>query len=110
MVDKVDANFKMILTIVNKGDGTKVVEISKRFGCDGGTILPGKGTGPKDTNFFGIKMDPEKDVVISLVQEHCAEEVLKAISKAVKISKPGTGVSFVLRTNFTSGISHLINE
>lgn len=110
MIEKVDAKFKMILTIVNKGQGTKVVQISKRFGCDGGTIIPGKGTGPQNTNIFGIKMDPEKDIVISLVKESCADDVLNAICKTVKISKAGTGVSFILSTNFTTGIAHLINQ
>lgn len=110
MVDTVDTEFKMILTIVNKGEGTRVVEISKRFGCDGGTILPGKGTGPQNGQFFGINMDADKDVVLSLVKKDCTDEVLKAICKAVKISKPGTGISFVLNTNFATGIAHLLNE
>ncbi len=110
MKNIVETPHKVILTIVNKGQGTRVVEISKRFGCEGGTILPGKGTGIRDSSFFGIQMTPEKDVVLSIVAEDCVDNVLNAICKAVKIRKKGNGISIVLGTKLTAGMAHLIND
>lgn len=110
MAEIVAKPHKVILTIVNKGVGTRVVEVSKRFGCEGGTILPGCGTGRNESSFWGIHFNPEKDIVLSIVAEDCVDEVLKAIGKAAKISKKGNGVAMVLGIKMTAGMAHLITN
>lgn len=109
MIDIIKSKQKLLITIVNKGMATKVVRVSKRIGCEGGTILPGKGTGRKDiTSFLGIAFNPEKEVVFSLVGENEAEQVLNAISKMAKLGKPGNGVAFVVNVKSVAGIAHLL--
>jgi len=109
MVDTLRLKQKLLITIVNKGMASKVVRVSKRAGCDGGTILPGKGTGRKDiTTFLGIAFNPEKEVVFSLVRDEDAEHVLNAISKMAKLGKPGNGVAFIVNVKSATGIAHLL--
>jgi nitrogen regulatory protein P-II 1 len=111
MVDIIKSKSKLLITIVNKGTASKVVRASKRAGCEGGTILPGKGTGHREhTNFLGLTFSPEKEVVFSIVNEDKAEHILNAISKTAKLGKPGNGVAFILNLKSVTGIAHLLED
>ena len=65
---KNDNQYKLIVTIVIKGMGTRVVEASKRAGARGGTILLGRGTAPPSVyqNILGITFNPEKEIILTL--------------------------------------------
>lgn len=109
MVDCVSKKYKLLITIVNKGIASKVVRASKRVGCEGGTILPGTGTGIHEkSSFFGLNMNPEKEVVFSLVPQDEAEHILNAISKAAKLGIAGNGIAFVVNVRTATGIAHMI--
>lgn len=111
MLEQIKSNHKLLVTIVNKGMATKVVEISKRVGCEGGTILPGKGTGYREfSTFLGSSFDPEKEVVFSLVDKDDADNVLNAICKAAKLGIPGNGIAFILSIKSVTGIAHLFEQ
>jgi len=111
MTDCVSTPHKLLITIVEKGLGSSVVEVTKEAGCHGGTIVPGKGTRRESSrSFFGFTFDPEKDIIISLVHRDMAQQVLDEITKAVQLDKPGTGIAFVLDVGTTTGIAHLLNQ
>ncbi len=42
-----DIDFKLIVTIIKKGEATRVVAASKKAGAKGGTIFYGRGTAKK---------------------------------------------------------------
>ena len=55
----------MILAICNNGFADEVMEVAKKVGAKGGTILHGRGSVQKDAlQFLSITIEPEKDVVI----------------------------------------------
>lgn len=45
-------NHKLLVTIVKKGLSQKVIKASKQAGAEGGTTIPGKGTGLAQKNFW----------------------------------------------------------
>jgi nitrogen regulatory protein PII len=103
-----DANsiFDLIVTIVGKGFAEEVVEASKNAGAQGGTILTGRGTSiHENAKLFGIPIEPEKEIVLTLVPKKKTEDILDAISKAVDIEKPLKGIAFVLEVEKTAGLS-----
>ena len=88
-------NLEMIVTIVDRGVGEDVNEYSKQAGANGGTILHGKGTSTKEKNrFFGLEIEPEKDIVLTLVPDTLTATVMDAIGKGLKIDQPGNGICF----------------
>jgi nitrogen regulatory protein PII len=103
--------FDLIVTIVDKGYATDVIDASKKAGAEGGTIMNGRGSGIHETKkLFGIPIEPEKDIILTLIDRNKTEPVLKAISDKINLDKPGKGIAFVLAVEKTVGISHLINE
>lgn len=101
----------LIVTIVPKGQSDKIVAASKRAGAEGGTILYGRGTGIHEhKKLFGLSIEPEKEIILTLIPEHRTDEILEAIVEAGQLDKPGTGVGFVLDARKIVGINHLIEE
>ncbi|WP_280768737.1 P-II family nitrogen regulator [Salipaludibacillus daqingensis] len=101
--------FDLIMTIVNKGDAGKVIDASNRGGAEGGTVINGRGSGIHEkAKLLSIAIEPEKDIVLTLIKKNSTKDVLKAIEEDVKINQPGKGISFVLPVEQTVGIHHLM--
>ncbi|NLF45221.1 MAG: P-II family nitrogen regulator [Syntrophomonadaceae bacterium] len=100
-------SFDLIVTIVNKGKAEKVVEVSKQAGAEGGTILFGRGTGIHEkAKLFGIPIEPEKEIVLTLIPRAKTQIVLDAILNHTDLCKPGKGIAFVLPVDKIAGIHH----
>ncbi|RWZ60917.1 P-II family nitrogen regulator [Halobacillus fulvus] len=103
--------YDLIITIVNKGDSEQVVEASKKAGAEGGTILTGRGTGiHEQAKLFNITIEPEKEVVLTLIRKRKTDRVLEAIEQEAHLNVPGKGIAFVLDVERTVGINHLLNQ
>ncbi|MEW6622754.1 MAG: P-II family nitrogen regulator [Bacillota bacterium] len=104
-------NHDLIITIVNKGNSEKVVEASKRAGAEGGTLICGRGTGIHEhAKLFGITIEPEKEIVLTLIKRELCEKVLDAITEETDLNKPGKGIAFVLEVERVVGINHLLKQ
>jgi len=103
--------YDVIVTIVNKGYSEKVIEASKKAGAEGGTILNGRGTGiHEQAKLFSIQIEPEKEIVLTLIDREKTDDVLKAIMVEGELEKPGKGIAFVLEVERTIGINHILNR
>ncbi|MDX9872562.1 MAG: P-II family nitrogen regulator [Clostridia bacterium] len=100
--------YDLIVTIVNKGFSEKIIQSSRKAGAHGGTIIHGRGTGiHEDAKIFGISIEPEKEVILTLIKKDLTEVVLEAIMAAGELKKPGKGIAFVLDISKVAGISHI---
>lgn len=103
--------YDLIVTIVNKGDCEKVIDASKRAGAEGGTILSGRGTGiHEQAKLFNILIEPEKEVVLTLINKEKTNDVLKAIEEEAELNTAGKGIAFVIGVEQTIGINHVLNQ
>ncbi|MBP2242188.1 nitrogen regulatory protein PII [Cytobacillus eiseniae] len=101
--------YDVIVTIVNKGHSERVVDASKKAGAEGGTILNGRGTGiHEQAKLFSFTIEPEKEIILTLIDRRKTEQVLQAIMVEGELEKPGKGIAFVLEVERTIGICHLI--
>ena len=101
-------NFDCIVTIVDAGRSDVIVKASKKAGAEGGTVIFGRGTGVRELkSILGISIEPEKELVITLVPDTKSREVLKAIVEAGNLEKPGAGIAFILPVKGVAGICHL---
>ncbi|MEZ0481703.1 P-II family nitrogen regulator [Planococcus sp. SSTMD024] len=100
-------DFQLIVTIVNSGDSGQVVKAAAEAGAEGGTILEGRGTGVNEQKkFMNFTIDPEKDVVLTLVPSAFAEKVVASIEQAVDLDAPGKGIAFLIDVENVFGVNH----
>lgn len=99
--------FHLIVTIVNSGDSEKVIKAAARAGAEGGTILTGRGTGVNEQQkFMNFTIDPEKDVVLTLVPENYTEAIVESIENAIDLHAPGKGIAFLIDVEKVFGVNH----
>jgi hypothetical protein len=54
-------NYKLIITIIEKGKAEQVIDAAKKSGSQGGTILGGRGSGVHETKrIFNMKLNRKK--------------------------------------------------
>ena len=101
----------LIVTIVKKGWGDKVMEASMNAGAEGGTVLFGRGVGIHEhKKILGIPKEPEKEIIFSVTPAEKVDAILEEIRKAAELDKPGAGLSFVVPVEKVVGVVHLLEE
>jgi nitrogen regulatory protein PII len=99
--------FHLVVTIVNSGDSEKVVKAAAKAGAEGGTILTGRGTGVNEQQkFMNFTIDPEKDVVLTLIPQSYTDAVIESIENAVDLNAPGKGIAFLIDVENVFGVNH----
>lgn len=102
---------KLVVTIIQKGVASKIVSATKKAGTEGGTILFARGTGGREfKKLFGMTIDPEKEMILTMVHQDMLDQVLKVISDTGNLQKPGKGICFVLDIWKAVGIIHLLHS
>lgn len=103
--------FDLVVTIVDKGFAEEAVQASKKAGAEGGTILGGRGSGiHEQATLFGMSIEPEKEVLLTLIPRDKTEAVLAAINEAAGLDTPGKGIAFVLQVDKMLGVCHLTEQ
>jgi nitrogen regulatory protein P-II 1 len=97
----------LIVTIVRKGWGNTVLEASVKAGAQGGTVLFGRGAGINEQEkILGIPIEPEKEIVLTVVDPDRAEAILQEIVRAAELNEPRKGVAFVIPVDKVVGAAH----
>lgn len=95
-----------IFCIVNSGYSETVMDAAKKFGATGGTVLNARGTAGKEAeNFFGITIQPEKEIVMILVPAKIKDKILSALYDEAGLNSPGQGIAFSLPVDGVVGLS-----
>lgn len=101
----------LIVTIVRKGWGSTVLEASVNAGARGGTVLFGRGAGVNEQEkIFGMSIEPEKEIVLTLVNPDQVDIVLNEIVKAAELDSTGKGIAFVLPVDKVVGVAHFMAQ
>jgi nitrogen regulatory protein PII len=101
----------LIVSIVRKGWGDSVLEATMRAGAHGGTVMFGRGIGRNEQQrVFGIQIEPEKEIVLTLVPSDIKDTALAAAVAAGELTMPGHGIALVLPVEAVAGIAHLVEE
>ena len=97
--------FKIILTMVNENYQDKVIESAKSAGATGVTILNARGEGiHEQKSFLGLTMEAQKDMLLFLVEDFIANNIMEAIYKAGHLSEHGNGIAFSLDVDRAIGL------
>ena len=87
----------LLIIIVNKGSTDLVMTAARKAGSTGGTIAVARGTGNPDVaKFYGIAIQPEKEMVFIVVDVLIKDKVMKQIYDEAGLATAGQGIIFSL--------------
>lgn len=99
------AEYNVIFTIVDRGNGSRVIDSANSAGSRGATILHGRGSGIHETSkVFGMEIEPEKEVIMMISPSELTEAIVSSINKELNVDEPGNGIIFVQDIDSTYGL------
>lgn len=104
-----NTNVSLIVSIVRKGWGSTVLQASVKAGARGGTVLSGRGAGVHEkTKIFGMSIEPEKEIVLTIVFSDQSDAILSSIVEAAELNEVGHGIAFVLPVDRVVGVAQFL--
>lgn len=101
------AAVKLMVTIVDRGQGNRVVNIYRNRHVYLQFVCLCHGTASSEIlDYLGLG-DTKKDMVLSLVPDSAVENLLDSIIQKMKLSYPGKGIAFTVPL---SGISGMVSQ
>ena len=95
-----------IVCIVNAGFSEAVMDAARELGARGGTVVHARGTANLEAEkFFGITVQPEKEMVLILVPSEIKEDILHALYRTVGLKTPRQGIAFSLPVDGVVGLA-----
>jgi nitrogen regulatory protein PII len=99
------AMMQAIFTIVNKGLAETVVKAAESAGSRGATVINARGAGVHETaRLFSMDIEPEKEIVLILVNDTVCQPVVHAIREAAELDQPGKGLLFTVDIRESCGL------
>ena len=90
-----EGDYRMVNVIVNRGYAEDAMAAARKAGATGGTILQARGTAREgDAEFFGVRLVPEKDMLVIVVEASRRDAVLEAIRALPCFAEKGSGIVF----------------
>ncbi|MDR1571716.1 MAG: P-II family nitrogen regulator [Clostridiales Family XIII bacterium] len=106
MSDRNSYEFNLVLTVVNRGFADVAVDAAREAGARGGTVFYARGTGVHEIEkFFDISIQPEKEVILTLVRKEQTQPVMHSIVQAAGLSTEGRGLSMALPVGEVVGVA-----
>lgn len=97
-------DFDLVVTIVNDGYSDMVMSAAYKEGCSGGTVIDGRSLGSRRTIFMDLTIEPEKELVLTIVKKDIKENVMKRITKECGVKTDARGILFSIPLDNVIGI------
>lgn len=99
--------YQLIVNIVNNGRADDVVDVAMKAGASGATTLVGTGSGADQVDrFHRLEIEPEKEMVLIVVEKSEKERIFQAITSAFDYDRPNSGIIFTLDISALHGSKH----
>ncbi len=97
---------EVIFCIVNTGFSDDVMDAAREVGAKGGTVIRARGTANQEAEkLFNIAIQPEKEIVMILVEKALKNDILHALYKKVGLSSPSQGIAFSMPVDSVVGLT-----
>jgi len=104
-------HFKLLITFIEDNKTDSVMKAAREAGATGATVITNaRGEGLKGTKtFLGLNLETQRDVIMFLVEEHLAREILETIASIGRFEEePGTGIAFQIDVEDAVGITQQV--
>ena len=89
-------DMKLLLICVREGFSSAAIEAAKEAGGEGAVVIEGRGVGNSEKKFFGLRIEPETEIVMMAVPEKDCLKISKAIYAACPYTSQARGQVLVL--------------
>lgn len=97
--------FSVLVAILAEDLEEQAIDVAKRSGAGGVTILDGRGIGAQEKKtFFGLTYEGSQSVLIFVLEKKLSLTVLKNISKELDLKNHSKGVIFTIPLEHIAGI------
>jgi nitrogen regulatory protein PII len=98
--------YDLIIAITDKGHSDHAMDAARTAGARGGTIIHSRGAGVEEAEkFFGLTIQPEKEILMIIVRHENRRAIMEAICHTPGFSKDAHGVVFSLPVDEVVGLS-----
>lgn len=97
-------NLRALFVIVNDGFADDVVAAVRSVGVKGATIIHAQGAGAPHGTILGIAVDPQKEMILTVVDEETAEKAMAEIKDKAGKETPARAICFTMPVDKTAGI------
>lgn len=101
-------HFKLLIAFVDDDKTTKVLKAARNAGATGATVINNaRGEGLIEAKtFFGLSLDTQRDMILLLVEEHLARQILEEVERAGEFdAKPGSGIAIQIDVEDAVGVT-----
>lgn len=99
-------NHEVIMCVVNAGFSEAVMDAAREHGARGGTVIHARGTANSEAEkLFNISIQPEKEIVLIIVESEVKEQVLHGLYQKVGLQSAGQGIAFSLPVEDAVGLA-----
>ena len=96
---------QVVICIVNNGFADEAMDAARDVGARGGTVLSARGTANLEAEkAFQIQIQPEKEMIMILVDDAIKDDVLRALYRSVGTHTPAHGIAFSMPVDGVVGI------
>ena len=99
-----EIKYELILAIVNRGFSEEVMDTAVQNGATGGTVLHGRGTYKTVTSVLGMRIEPEKELLMIVADRKICGGIISAIYNCLGLHTPGNGICFALPISEVVGL------
>jgi len=97
--------FDIVITIVPFEKESDAIEAIKKAGATGATVISAHGTGIKEAStFFGLTVELKQSLILSIVERHISQKIIKAVYNALDMKLPGRGIIFSFQIEAVMGL------
>ncbi len=101
----------LIIAITNRGFSDEVMDAAKNANAKGGTVINARGTSLRDAEkFFGVMIQPEKEVIMILTQSEFKSGIMESIASRAGLQTDARTLVFSLPVNGVARISGSFEE
>ncbi len=105
VTDMTENRFSMIMAIVNQGYSEEVMDAARPAGARGGTVVRSRRLGNEDAlKFWGISVQPEKELVMIVVANQHKKAIMQAISEKCGVHSDAHGMVLSLPVDDAIGL------
>lgn len=103
--DMAESNYSMIMAIINQGFSEEVMEAARPMGAAGGSVFHCRRSGSEEAmQFWGIKVQPEREIVIILAKKSHKLGIMKAIGEKCGMNSEAQGIVFSMPVDGAVGM------
>ncbi len=106
-------HFKLLIALVDDKKTNAVMQAARDAGATGATVINNaRGEGLKQSKtFFGLTLETQRDMLLFLVEEHLARQILETIARVGEFdTDKSAGIAFQIDVEDAIGVSHQVKE